>query len=68
MRAKGCLYIPHQPIYNNALLFCGQNTYASVVRIIHAENTKKGIDFSTKCLFVEESKKLRKVVSEESAE
>ena len=47
--------IPHQPIYNNALLFCGQNTYASVVRIIHAEDTKKGIDFSTKCLFIEES-------------
>lgn len=38
----------YQPIYDSALLFCGQNTYASIVRIICAEGEKARIDFLTK--------------------
>ena len=40
--------------------------HASIVRIICTEDEKKGIDFPTKCLYVEESKKERKAVGEEA--
>ena len=59
---------PCQPIYDCILLFCGRTyrMHASIVRIICTEDEKKGIDFPTKCLYVEESKKERKAVGEEA--